>query len=77
MSKWQDEGDKEGLFWKFVATLIPQIDPTSKEKDELVYEHDKDDGEAGANQKFDGKHRGKACWCTASYRNYSVKHACM
>jgi hypothetical protein len=38
MAKWQDEGDEEGLFWKFVAALIPQIDP--REKDELMYEHD-------------------------------------
>jgi hypothetical protein len=41
MPKWQDEGDEEGLYWKFVAVLIPQIGP--REKDELVYEHDEDD----------------------------------
>jgi hypothetical protein len=66
MPKWQDEGDEEGLFWKFVAALIPQIDP--REKDELMYEHDEDDECAavchmvrlGQKKTFDGKHRGEA-----------------
>ena len=66
MAKWQDEGDEEGLFWKFVAVLIPQIDP--REKDELMYEHDEDDECAavchmvrlGQKKTFDGKHRGEA-----------------
>jgi hypothetical protein len=40
MPRWQDEGDVESLFWKFVATLIPQIDPRGK--DELGHELEED-----------------------------------
>ncbi len=69
MKKWQDEGDEESLFWKFVAALIPQIDP--REKDELVYmwawRGRTDECAAvchmvrlGQKTTFDGKHRGEA-----------------
>jgi hypothetical protein len=65
MPRWQKEGDEEGIFWKFVATLIPQIDPRGK--DELSYE-DEDDAlcatrchmvRLGQKNTYDGKHRGE------------------
>ena len=65
MPRWQDEVDEEDLFWKFVATLIPQIDPRGK--DELGYEDEEVDASAvrchmvrlGEKKTYDGKHRGE------------------
>jgi hypothetical protein len=38
--RWQDEGDEESIFWKFVAVLFPQID--SRCRDELFREPEHD-----------------------------------
>ena len=40
MVRWQEEGDEESIFWKFVAVLLPQID--SRGRDELFREPEED-----------------------------------
>ena len=36
MVRWQEEGDEDSIFWKFVAVLLPQID--SRGRDDLFRE---------------------------------------
>jgi hypothetical protein len=36
MPRWQDEGDEESIFWKFVHVLLPQID--SRGNDDFFHE---------------------------------------
>ena len=63
MPRWQEEGDEESIFWKFVCELLPQID--SRGRDELFHEPDELDREMcqmvriGTKRTRDGATRGQ------------------
>jgi hypothetical protein len=64
MPRWQEEGDEESIFWKFVHVLLPQID--TRGRDELFHEPEQDDGRErchpirlGNKRTIDGTHRGE------------------
>ena len=60
---WQEEGDAESIFWKFVAVLLPQID--SRGRDELFREPEEDQTvqchmvRLGIKRIVEGTHRGE------------------
>jgi hypothetical protein len=63
MPEWQEEGDEESIFWKFVHVLLPQID--SRGRDELFHEPDALEPmqchqiRLGNKRTIDGIHRGE------------------
>jgi len=62
LPRWQRENDEESVFWKFVAALIPQLDPRP------VYARTREDERdptahciqirLGEKKTLSGKHRG-------------------
>jgi hypothetical protein len=63
MVRWQEEGDEESIFWKFVAVLLPQIDSHGRE--DLFRETDEAPGaqchmiRLGNKRTINGTHRGE------------------
>jgi hypothetical protein len=63
MVRWQEEGDEESIFWKFVAALLPQID--SRGRDDLFREPEEDQTvqchmvRLGNKRTVEGTHRGE------------------
>ena len=63
MPKWQEEGDEESLFWKFVHVLLPQID--SRGRSDLFHEKEHIDQDQchiirlGNKRTAAGLHRGE------------------